>query len=421
MNKRFVIFLILCLSLLFSACGTDDNSATGGNIPSDAPPSTKIDTSVLVNEANQASNHLGFQALQRLEGNEEDNIFVSPISIWLSVSMAYNGAGRETKDEMTKALQLRNIDLQILNKHNASMMEQLNNHDDVELNILNSIWLRPKFTFLENFEQQVTESYNPELGPLTTKEPMNEWVREKTNGKITDLIEKVDEDHVAFLLNATYFNGDWKYPFDENNTEDDSFNIDESSSTEVPYMSLDEELPYWETDEFQAVALPYGEEGNIQMEIFLPNESIELQEFVNKLTLEDWQNWRESMQETVGSLKMPKFSLEYKSELKNFFQALGMEKAFDKHEADFTNMIDPAQLRGNLYISKIMHKTFLQVDEKGTEAAGATSVEMKEESAIVSPAPFQMEVNRPFLLTISDNETDTILFMGMIHEPTSID
>ncbi|MCT1576835.1 serpin family protein [Oceanobacillus kimchii] len=420
MKKCFFIFSILCLFLLFSACGTD-NSATGGNNSTDAPPTTKIDTSVLVNDANQASNHLGFQTLQRLKGNEEDNIFVSPISIWLAVSMAYNGADGDTKDEMTNALQLGDIDLQTLNEHNASMMDQVSNHDDVELNILNSIWLRPKFTFLEDFEQQVTESYNPELGPLTTKEPMNEWVSEKTNGKITNLIEKVDEDHVAFLLNATYFNGNWKYPFDENNTDNDSFNLDESSITEVPFMSLDEKLFYWENDEFQLVALPYGEEGNIQMEVFLPNESIRLQEFVNKLTLEDWQNWRESMQETVGSLKMPKFSLEYESELQDFFQALGMEKAFDQNIADFSNMIDPAQLRGNLYISKIMHKTFLEVDERGTEAAGATSVEMKEESAIVSPAPFQMEINRPFLLTISDNETDTILFMGMIHEPTSID
>ncbi|WP_419893082.1 serpin family protein [Oceanobacillus kimchii] len=420
MKKCFFIFSILCLFLLFSACGTD-NSATGGNNSTDAPPTTKIDTSVLVNDANQASNHLGFQTLQRLKGNEEDNIFVSPISIWLAVSMAYNGADGDTKDEMTNALQLGDIDLQTLNEHNASMMDQVSNHDDVELNILNSIWLRPKFTFLEDFEQQVTESYNPELGPLTTKEPMNEWVSEKTNGKITNLIEKVDEDHVAFLLNATYFNGNWKYPFDENNTDNDSFNLDESSITEVPFMSLDEKLFYWENDEFQLVALPYGEEGNIQMEVFLPNESIRLQEFVNKLTLEDWQNWRESMQETVGSLKMPKFSLEYESELQDFFQVLGMEKAFDQNIADFSNMIDPAQLRGNLYISKIMHKTFLEVDERGTEAAGATSVEMKEESAIVSPAPFQMEINRPFLLTISDNETDTILFMGMIHEPTSID
>ncbi|WP_077596940.1 serpin family protein [Oceanobacillus kimchii] len=420
MKKCFFIFSILCLFLLFSACGTD-NIATGGNNSTDAPPTTKIDTSVLVNDANQASNHLGFQTLQRLKGNEEDNIFVSPISIWLAVSMAYNGADGDTKDEMTNALQLGDIDLQTLNEHNASMMDQVSNHDDVELNILNSIWLRPKFTFLEDFEQQVTESYNPELGPLTTKEPMNEWVSEKTNGKITNLIEKVDEDHVAFLLNATYFNGNWKYPFDENNTDNGSFNLDESSITEVPFMSLDEKLFYWENDEFQLVALPYGEEGNIQMEVFLPNESIRLQEFVNKLTLEDWQNWRESMQETVGSLKMPKFSLEYESELQDFFQALGMEKAFDQNIADFSNMIDPAQLRGNLYISKIMHKTFLEVDERGTEAAGATSVEMKEESAIVSPAPFQMEINRPFLLTISDNETDTILFMGMIHEPTSID
>ncbi|MBT2599644.1 serpin family protein [Oceanobacillus sp. ISL-74] len=420
MKKCFFIFSILCLFLLFSACGTD-NSATGGNNSTDAPPTTKIDTSVLVNDANQASNHLGFQTLQRLKGNEEDNIFVSPISIWLAVSMAYNGADGDTKDEMTNALQLGDIDLQTLNEHNASMMDQVSNHDDVELNILNSIWLRPKFTFLEDFEQQVTESYNPELGPLTTKEPMNEWVSEKTNGKITNLIEKVDEDHVAFLLNATYFNGNWKYPFDENNTDNGSFNLDESSITEVPFMSLDEKLFYWENDEFQLVALPYGEEGNIQMEVFLPNESIRLQEFVNKLTLEDWQNWRESMQETVGSLKMPKFSLEYESELQDFFQALGMEKAFDQNIADFSNMIDPAQLRGNLYFSKIMHKTFLEVDERGTEAAGATSVEMKEESAIVSPAPFQMEINRPFLLTISDNETDTILFMGMIHEPTSID
>lgn len=415
MKKSFLIFLMICLFLLISACGTDD-SATGGS--TDTPPTTKIDTSVLVNDANQASNHLGFQTLQRLEGNEEDNIFVSPISIWLAISMAYNGVDGDTKDEMTNALQLGNIDLQTLNEHNASMMDHLNKHSDVELNILNSIWLAPRYQFIDSFEQQMTESYDTDFGQLTTEEPINEWVSENTNEKITDLVDKVSSDDIAYLINTTYFKGDWKFPFDKENTEEDLFYINESSTIEIPFMSLHEDVPYIETNDFQAVALPYGEEANIQMEIFLPKGNIQLQHFVKDVSIEKWQKWRESMEVSEGNLIMPKFSLEYESNLQDFFKTIGIRQVFESG-ADFSNMFDPKI--DYIYIDEIMHKTFLEVDEEGTEAAGATSIQITTESGTINTTPFQMEINRPFLLTISDNETDTILFIGMIHEPTSID
>ncbi|GLO67870.1 serine protease [Oceanobacillus sp. E9] len=372
-------------------------------------------------EVSEASNLLAFQSIQSLDPNDDGNVFVSPTSYWLAMAMVYNGANGDTRSEMGQALQLQGMDIEDFNHQNASLMEHFTNVNDeeLELNIANSIWLNQTYEFLDTFQQSVTDTYQAELAALTTPEPINEWVSNQTNGKIKDIINQIDQEHVAILVNATYFNGAWTYPFDENNTQERTFHKKNNSSVEVPFMALNEELPYVETDQMQAVSLPYGENEDMQMELFLPKEDIAMDDFLEGFTLENWQEWRDSMEIQKGNLRMPKFSLEYEAELQNFFQSLGMEQAFDTQEADFSNMIDQEQL-GALYIDKIVHKTFLDVDEEGTEAAGATSVEMKTTSIEIGEN-FDMEINRPFLLTISDNETDTILFMGMIHEPTSID
>ncbi|WP_230199304.1 MULTISPECIES: serpin family protein [Oceanobacillus] len=419
MHKKSLLFVALSFIVLFiAAC---NSGSPEDNDPNENNQNSEDEGGSSMKEVSEASNLLAFQSIQSLDPNDDGNVFVSPTSYWLAMAMVYNGANGDTRSEMGQALQLQGMDIEDFNHQNASLMEHFTNVNDeeLELNIANSIWLNQTYEFLDTFQQSVTDTYQAELAALTTPEPINEWVSNQTNGKIKDIINQIDQEHVAILVNATYFNGAWTYPFDENNTQERTFHKKNNSSVEVPFMALNEELPYVETDQMQAVSLPYGENEDMQMELFLPKEDIAMDDFLEGFTLENWQEWRDSMEIQKGNLRMPKFSLEYEAELQNFFQSLGMEQAFDTQEADFSNMIDQEQL-GALYIDKIVHKTFLDVDEEGTEAAGATSVEMKTTSIEIGEN-FDMEINRPFLLTISDNETDTILFMGMIHEPTSID
>lgn len=419
MHKKTLLFVALSFIVLFiAACNSE---STEDSAPNENSQDTEDEGGSSMTEVSEASNLLAFQSIQLLDPNDDGNVFVSPTSYWLAMAMVYNGANDETKSEMDQALQIQGMNIEDFNHQNASLMDHFTNVNDeeLELNIANSIWLNPNYEFLDTFRQSVTDTYQAELAALTTPEPINEWVSNQTNGKIKDIINQIEPEHVAILVNATYFNGAWTYPFDENNTQERTFYKEDDSSVDVPFMALNKELPYVETDQMQAVSLPYGENEDMQMELFLPNEDIDMDDFLEALTLENWQEWRDSMETTKGNLRMPKFSLEYETELQNFFQSLGMQKAFDAQEADFSNMIDQEQF-DNIYIDKIVHKTFLDVDEEGTEAAGATSVEMKTTSIEIGES-FDMEINRPFLLTISDNETDAILFMGMIHEPTSID
>ncbi|MFD1337319.1 serpin family protein [Oceanobacillus iheyensis] len=418
MQKRSLLFVALSFIVLFiAACNSETPKE---NDPNENSQDTEDEGGSSMTEVSEASNLLAFQSIQSLDPNREGNVFVSPTSYWLAMAMVYNGANGDTRSEMDQALQLQGINVEDFNRQNAALMEHFTSvsDEDVELSIANSIWLNQDYEFLDTFHQSVTDTYEAELAPLTTPERINEWVSNQTNGKIKDIIKQIDPEHVAILVNATYFNGAWTYPFDENNTQERTFYKEDNSSVDVPFMALNEELPYVQTDQMQAVSLPYGENEDMQMELFLPNENIEMNDFLEGFTLENWQEWRDSMETQKGNLRMPKFSLEYETELQNFFQSLGMQQAFNIKDADFSNMIDQEKFDSSIYIDKVVHKTFLDVDEEGTEAAGATSVEMKTTSIEIGES-FDMEINRPFLLTISDKKTDSILFMGMIHEPTS--
>src|SRR5690625_2934740 len=178
-------------------------------------------------------------------------------------------------------------------------------------------------------------------------------------------------------------------------------------------MTLDEEFAYMENNDFQAVLLPYGDEEEMSMRVFLPKEDSNLEEFKEMLTLDTWVDWSSEFQEEKGTILLPKFELEYEVILNETLQQLGMESAFNGSSADFSNMIE---VEDGLLIDQVKQKTFIEVNEEGTEAAAATSVEMEVTSATIDE-PFYMEVNRPFFFTITDDVTGTILFMGEIWNP----
>ena len=366
-----------------------------------------------------SNNQLGFTVLSEAQPNKDGNIFISPTSLFMALSMVYNGADGVTKDEMAKVLQVEGIEADELNRANASLMNLFHSSSEkIQLNIANSIWLNENYHFQDDFAKNNRDYYNAEIQEIDifdseSPKMINQWVKEKTNGKIEEIIDSpLDPDLVTVLINAIYFKGDWKYEFDESQTEDRPFYLKDGSTKDVPLMSLEEKLAYMENETLQAVSLPYGEENEMSMNVILPKENVDLEEFQNMLTYENWQKWTSEFQVKEGTLLLPKFQLEYEATLNDMLKKLGMTTAFAKG-ANFGKMIQEGD---PLWISQVKQKTYLDVNEKGTEAAAATSVEMVTESFNMD-GPFRMEVNRPFVIAITENRSNTILFLGEINNP----
>lgn len=421
MSKKTVIpLLIASLFIILAACGetleTEPESETGGTDISKDVQFSEEDYKEIVG----GNNALGFKLLEEVAEDENGNVFVSPTSLLMALSMVYNGADGETKDEISQLLQVEGIEPELLNKANASLISQLHeDKKDIELAIGNSIWLNEEFRFKDAFIQDNQDYFNAEVEGIDVADPasadrINNWVQKATNGKIEDIVDSpLDSNLVSILVNAIYFKGDWTYAFDKDRTEAETFQLADGAVKDVSLMTLQEELAYLENDDFQAVKLPYGEEKDMQMTVFLPSEESDLATFKEQLTIENWTSWDEQFRPQEGTVMLPKFQMEYEVMLKDTLQNLGLQSAFDREKADFSQMIEED---GPIWISEVKQKTFIDVHEEGTEAAAATSVEMKTTSAPIDE-PFQLKVNRPFFITISDEETKSILFMGEISNP----
>jgi serine protease inhibitor len=398
--------------LLLSGCGTGNN-----------PGSLEISSDVDFREDDYQkiiplNNQLGWKMLAEVDADENGNTFISPMSLFMALSMVYNGADGVTKTEISKVLQNEGIDVTELNKANASLMSVLDKDSKkIQLNVANSIWLNESFHFQADFAKNNQDYFNAKIQEIDifdnqSPKMINDWVKKATNNKIEEIVDTpLDDDLVAALINAIYFKGEWKFEFDKKQTEKRPFYLKDGATKDVPLMRLNEKLAYLETDEFQAVSLPY-DAGEMSMNVFLPKENTSLQEFKKTLTTDNWEKWNTEFHEKEGTIMLPKFQLEYEALLNETLKNLGMTTAFAKG-ANFTKMIkepDP------LWISKVKQKTFIDVNEEGTEAAAATSVEMKTTSAPVD-GPFHMEVNRPFFISITDNETGMVLFIGSISNP----
>lgn len=201
-------------------------------------------------------------------------------------------------------------------------------------------------------------------------------------------------------------------PFDEKLTKEGDFYVADGSTKKVSMMSQSGKFEYLEEDAFQAIRIPYGQ-GKMSMDIFLPNENSNLQAFYEQLSVENWQKWSTRFKTEEGTIRLPRFQMEYEVSINDALKLLSMELAFDKNKANFQKM---TSIPPNVYINEVKHKTFLEVNEEGTEAAAVTSIEMGVASAPMFQ--FEMNVNWPFFFVIRDQQSGSILFMGSILEPT---
>lgn len=362
-----------------------------------------------------AHNTFGFNSIKILakeEGNK--NVFISPSSIALALSMVYNGANGETKSAMQKTLQFQNLDIATVNQESLGLINSLKNPDPkVELSVANSVWARNGVDFKKDFLSTVGSYFNAEISTLdfsnsNAANTINAWVSKNTKGKIPTIVTPpIPDSMVMYLINAVYFKGSWTTEFDKKLTEDRNFTTADGVSKKHPLMRQHGDLPYLETEDFQSVSLPYGKNERLSMYVFLPKN---LNSFVQTLDTNKWNDWMKQYKETEGTILLPRFKMEYEKGLIPLLTQLGMGVAFQDN-ADLTG------IGNSLKISEVKHKTYVDVNEEGTEAAAVTSVGVSAISVMPAQKTFYMEVNRPFFFVIRDNQTQEVLFIGTIQNP----
>ena len=367
-----------------------------------------------------ANTQFGFNLLDEIRKTEQDeNIFISPFSVSIALAMALNGASGETEQAMIQTLQLQELSSESINVGYAGLRQTLLLSDPkVTLTIANSLWARQGIPFKQDFLQRNTQFFGAEISTLDFVDPsalktINQWVNTNTNGKIPKILDEINPDAVLFLINAIYFKGSWGEEFDSSQTRDGIFHLATGGEKQVPMMRRTGDYSYYENyeEKFQAIRLPYDDE-RISMYIFLPYRESNLNLLLDNLNAESWENWMSQFREQEVSLVMPKFKLEYEKMLNTPLESLGMGIAFASGLADFSRMADLEVLGKNLYIGEVLHKAVIEVNEEGTEAAAVTSIGIRATS--VPPA---FIADRPFFFAIRDNETKTVLFMGIVVDP----
>ncbi len=376
----------------------------------------EIKLSATDNSVVNASNQLGFDMMQDIVANaeEHENLLISPLSISYALNMTHNGAEEETKTEMSQSLNLEGIPLPDVNESYRHLTTSLQNADEkVTMEIANSIWYRDTFPVEDEFIQVNQEYYDAEVSPLdfsntdAAKETMNNWVANKTNDKIDKIVEFINPLDVMFLMNAVYFKGQWKCPFNEDKTTKRSFFPRDGEMIQAPTMLIEEDFLFLENDFCTGVELPYGR-GNFSMVLLLPDEGQLPEDIINNLSSDSWDDLLTEADTTEILVSLPKFKFSYYKMLNQTLKNLGMEKAFDKLEANFEKI----NRNEVLYISRVNHKSFIDVNEEGTEAAAVTSVGITTTSM-----PDNISFNRPFVFAIREQSTNAILFSGIIERP----
>lgn len=352
----------------------------------------------------------------------DSNIVVSPYSVSTALSMAYNGAGSKTKTEMQNVLDYTGLSDEAVNQQNLSLYKSLMQvNPSSELTVANAMFANKNFEFVKAFMDSNQKYYGAKLetldfADLSTVNKINNWVKDNTKSKIPSILDKVAPDAILYLVNAVYFKGVWLDEFKKDETQPVDFKLSNGSKKTVEMMNRSAKMSYFAGNNFQAVMLPYKDK-RLQMCIFLPDKKSNITAFINSLTSESWSEWREQFRKEEGHLGLPRFKVEYKTELSEVLKAAGMPCAFEDNCADFKKMIEQ-----NAMISRVLHKTYLEVNEKGTEAAAATAIEMSVTSAPMNPKPpFEMICDRPFVVAIRDEKTNAILFVGAIVDPPAAD
>ena len=410
LNKKIMLVcMVLLLFVAFYTLFIGNTKATETN-----PKSIK--------ELIDGNNKFAVKLYEQLQ-QQEGNLFFSPYSISTALSMTYAGAKNKTEDEMATTLHFDLPQKQLYPAFNAlAQALKSSKNSGSELNIANSLWVQQDYKFLDSFMNTIKTNYGPVLFNVNFKTSyekirveINTWVEKQTNAKITNLIPaKILNDMTRMVLvNAIYFKGLWKHQFNKDYVRIRPFKLISGEEIQVQMMYQNENFKYTKSSDIKVLELPYI--GNkLSMLVILPENNEKLSEIEKMITVKNIDLWVANLKEEKVDVYMPKFKLTSQFRLDHVLSSMGMVEAFGQ-DADFSGM-DGTK---NLFISAVLHKAFINVDEKGTEAAAATAVIMEQKCAAMDPTVFN--ANHPFIFLIRQNKTGSILFIGRVMNPNKMD
>jgi serpin B len=380
-------------------------------------PAQKVDRKLVT-----AQNEFGFDLLRQLDGDNksEGNLVFSPLSVSMALSMVYNGASGSTQKAIAKTLMFDRYSQDQINRANAALLFNLQSTDpNIETRVANSLWARQGVRFEKPFLERTRKYYNAQTTSLDLSTPaamdaINNWVSKNTSGKIAQITSTpYDAQTALVLLNAVYFKGQWQNKFDKSQTADGDFHLQNGEVARVPMMNRDGEYSYLQEKTFAVVALPYGE-GSTSLYVVLPNKDVPLDAVVKTLNVKTWSTLRDEMSSSgshEGKVSLPRFKLEYDTQLNDALSTLGMKEAFSAN-ANFSAMTKQTPM----FLAQAQHKAIIEVNEEGTEAAAVTGTTTTTANE-AHDEPFQFIADRPFFAVLSDNRTGSTLFFVVVRDP----
>jgi serpin B len=422
LKVKVVIPLLLTLAVSLTACGQPLVSPPEGAGVQVSEKSRITRPKIDQNDLTSLSDGNGEFALDLYHNlrNADGNLFFSPYSISQALAMTYAGAREETEKQMADTLHftLPQADLHpVFNYLDLRLSSRDKGDKDFNLTIANALWGQKDIIFLPEFLDILAENYGAgmitldfENQPQDACNAINSWVSDKTEGRIKDIISpsNISPDTRLVLTNAIYFKASWYYKFKENMTIDDTFHLLDGTEIYVPMMRQTESHGYAEGNNYQAVELLYSG-GKMSMIIILPEEG-SYNDFESQIDYGVLQDIMSGIERKQVQLQMPRFEYESEFSLRDILQEMGMASAFFE-SADFSGMTGSKRL----FIEDVLHKAFVLADETGTEAAAATAVTMTESANIVEA---KVSIDRPFIFLIRDIETNSILFLGRVLNPS---
>jgi serine protease inhibitor len=411
-ERSRIVSCVGAVTLILAACGGDaapSQVSVGDEVVAELAGSLSPEEAAA---AAEGVNAFGFE-LHGAVADPGQNTVTSPLSASVLLAMVAAGAGGETAEEMAEVLRLE----EARDTRYAALLADLTDASDVTLSIANSLWAADGYPFEDDYIDFVQDTFGAtldevDLGAQQSADRIDDWVEDRTEGLIEDIAEDLDLPNpqaVLVLLNAVYFLGTWTTTFDEAETRDAPFTLADGSQVEVPTMHRsDPEVATAAGEGFTMFRLPYGDDERFGMEVLLPDDGVVLDDLLEELDADTWQGTVDQLaSSTPSQLALPRFELEWDATLNDALQELGIVSAFGG--GDFTPM-SPA----NPWLDTVVQKTYIRVDEEGTEAAAVTGGVMTE-----SEGPPPLLVDRPFAFTVSDRDTGTILFLGTVHDPRS--
>lgn len=412
--KKVLFPFVLMFALLFVACDSETNdNPNNGDSPT---PLTKAAENII-----EASNNFTFKIFDELEKEySNENIFFSPLSMSMAFSMALNGANGETKQQIKNVIDFGSYSDEEINMAFKSLHDAFETLDEqVEISLANSAWYKENYELIENYRNILLDYYYAEIAGLNFSDPVsvdiiNDWIANKTKDKIKDMISELDPSTVLVLVNAIYFNGTWTYEFDEDNTYDGSFKGLKNENIACKMMESGKlKTKFHVSEDLTLATLPYGD-GNFEMVLYMSTDNSSIQTIINDMDAAKLAGLLSDATEDSIVVHMPKFKIETQTiSIKDMLINLGMVLPFSDL-ADFSNIFGSGH---DIFISDVLHKAFIEVNEEGTEAAAATVIIFDESSVGGGSEEIILYFNKPFLFFIREVSTSEILFAGKLINP----